>query len=173
MTGSKPAGKNEGTKMMKTVAKALVAGVVALGLASVPGSATADSAPAVATFAKYIADGDFPNFPWDMLGTVGGAVGNGTYNGEVLEFADDGSNQTIHALYHLHGSKHDFTADMHWVVSDSTGQAHGVGTVTSGWRKGASVIGFFQVNSPCPFATPGNSLGDVCMIGNLSVGESH
>jgi hypothetical protein len=113
------------------------------------------------TFTKWIAIA--PN----MVGVVGGDVGAGTYAGEILNKSTVGNITTLHALYHINGSIHIFTADLVITQDDVAGTAVITGLVTEGWLKGAPVTGKYTVMPVCPIATPGNSLGTMCFQGTL------
>jgi hypothetical protein len=89
----------------------------------------------VATFTKWLI-GQGP----EMAGTVGGAVGDGTYSGKVLDM-DPGPTTTIEARYSFHGSEHDFTALVH--VEQTGLEAVITGVVTDGWGKGRPVTGSY------------------------------
>jgi hypothetical protein len=95
------------------------------------------------TFTKWLTT--YPN----MVGVVGGAVGSGTFAGEILTYVDDGVVTKIEALYHMNGSKHSFTADVHVSESDATGMASLKGLVTKGWLQGSQVTGEFRTLSTC------------------------
>jgi hypothetical protein len=88
----------------------------------------------VATFNKWFTD--FPN----MVGVVGGSVGEGVYSGKVLEFTP-GPTIVIAAIYHFGGSKHDFTALVH--IEQTGVQAIISGVIIDGWHKGELVTGEF------------------------------
>src|SRR4029079_15052753 len=60
-----------------------------------------------ATFTKWMV-GEGPQ----MAGTVGGSVGDGTYNGKVLDMSV-GPTTPVEALYGFHGSEQEFTALVH------------------------------------------------------------
>lgn len=80
-----------------------------------------------------------------MAGVVGGAVGDGSYAGEVLKMTP-GTTTVIEALYHFKGSKHSFTALVH--VEQTGLKAVIVGVVTEGWLKGSQVKGeYTQIKS--------------------------
>jgi hypothetical protein len=126
-----------------------------------------------ATFTKWVTT--WPptqDEPANMVGVVGGAVGRGSYQGEVIS-ADPGDNiTTIHALYHINGRKQAFTADLIIRQDESAGRAAITGFVTEGsegWMKGASVTGKYKVLADCPIETPGNVFGTVCFKGVLHV----
>jgi hypothetical protein len=80
-----------------------------------------------------------------MAGVVGGAVGDGSYAGEILKYTE-GTTTVIEALYHFNGSKHSFTA---LVNVEQTGmKAVITGVVTEGWLKGSQVKGeYTQITS--------------------------
>src|SRR6476620_8680510 len=88
---------------------------------------------AAATFTKWLI-GEGP----DMAGTVGGAVGDGTYTGRVLEMAA-GPTTAIEARYRFSGSNRQFTALVH--VEQTGLDAVITGVVTEGWGKGHQVVG--------------------------------
>jgi hypothetical protein len=115
------------------------------------------------TFTKWVTN--YPN----MVGVVGGDVGAGTFAGEILSNVDVGTFTTIHALYHINGSRHSFTADNHVTQNNVTGMAVITGLVTEGWLKGAPVTGEYKVWATCPIPTPGNSLGALCFQGTLHI----
>ncbi|HEY3288736.1 MAG TPA: hypothetical protein VGK87_01275 [Anaerolineae bacterium] len=96
-----------------------------------------------ATFTKWLTT--YPN----MVGIVGGDVGNGSFKGEILSYNDDGTTTLIHALYHMYGSVHSFSADVHVTESDANGAATLTGVVTEGWLAGAQVTGAFQTLKSC------------------------
>jgi hypothetical protein len=105
----------------------------------------------------------------NMVGVVGGDVGNGRYTGEVLSVNSVGNITSIHALYHFNGSKHAFTAELNVTQDESAGTATITGDVTDGWLKGASVTGEYTVLAVCPIETPDNAQGTVCYQGALHV----
>jgi hypothetical protein len=122
------------------------------------------------TFTKWVtttppAEGVLAN----MVGVVGGAVGPGTYTGEVVSLNTVGNITSIEALYHFNGSKHSFTADLKITQDDLAGRATITGRVTEGWLKGASVTGEYNVLAVCPIDTPDNAYGTVCFQGALHV----
>ena len=110
-----------------------------------------------------------PGFVANMVGVVGGAVGHGTYTGEVLSLNTVGNMTRIHALYHFNGGKHGFTADLNVTQDESASTATITGHVTEGWLKGASVTGEYNVLAVCPIETPDNAYGTVCFQGVLHV----
>lgn len=86
-----------------------------------------------ATFTKWMI-GEGP----DMAGVVGGAVGEGTYAGKVLDFTP-GPTTVIEATYQFKGSERQFTALVH--VEQTGLQAAITGVVTDGSGKGNPVKG--------------------------------
>lgn len=105
----------------------------------------------------------------NMVGVAGGAVGHGTYTGEVLSMNTMGNITSIHALYHFNGGKHGFTADLNVTQDESAGTATITGSVTKGWLKGASVTGEYTVLAVCPIETSNNAQGTVCYQGTLHI----
>jgi hypothetical protein len=80
-----------------------------------------------------------------MAGVVGGAVGDGSYAGEILKYTE-GPTTVIEALYHFNGSKHSFAALVH--VEQTGLNAVISGVVTEGWLKGNQVKGAYtQITS--------------------------
>jgi hypothetical protein len=113
------------------------------------------------TFTKWITT--FPN----MAGVVGGAVGHGTFKGEILKIGTVGDITSIEALYHVNGRKHSFTAHVYVTQDNAINMAVIIGSVTEGWQKGAPVIGEYKVWATCPIPS-GNS---PCFQGTLHVLE--
>jgi hypothetical protein len=92
------------------------------------------------TFTKWITTA--PN----MAGVVGGAVGEGSYTGEILKYTS-GAVEVIESLYKFNGAKHTFTALVH--VEQKGLKAVIIGVVIEGWRKGNQVRGeYTQITSP-------------------------
>jgi len=104
-----------------------------------------------------------------MKGIVGADSGPGTYSGEVLSRVDDGTTTTIHALYHVIGKQHSFTADLTVTESNATHTASLSGVVSEGWLIGNHVSGSYVTLSSCDIATPGNIFGATCFKGALHV----
>ncbi len=98
--------------------------------------ATTSAGAGVATFTKWLV-GEGP----EMAGTVGGAVGAGTYSGKVLDM-NPGPTTTVEARYGFHGSEHDFTALVH--VEQTGLHAVITGVVIDGWGKGRPVAGSYD-----------------------------
>jgi hypothetical protein len=105
-----------------------------------PASVFAGGAVEKSTFTKWVTTAPV------MAGVVGGAVGDGSYAGEILKYTP-GTTTVIEALYHFKGSKHSFTA---LVNVEQTGlKAVITGVVTDGWLKGSQVKGeYTQITSP-------------------------
>ena len=170
--------KNEGTKTFMTKFQPFKAWSILLGLvlvATTAGAALASSSNAKghtfdSTFTKWVTTSPpAPGVMANMVGVVGGDVGLGTYTGEVLSVNTVGNITSIHALYHLHGGKHAFTADLNVTQDESAGTATITGSVTDGWLKGASVTGEYNVLAVCPMDTPDNAYGTVCFQGALHI----
>lgn len=122
------------------------------------------------TFTKWvITSPPAPGVLANMVGLVGGDVGPGTYEGEVISMNTVGNITSIEALYHFNGSKHSFTAELNVTQDDSEGTATITGRVTEGWLKGASVTGEYTVLAVCPLETPDNAYGTLCFQGTIHV----
>lgn len=113
------------------------------------------------TFTKWI------TIPPEMVGVVGGAVGPGTFQGQILDLKVDGSMEYVEAAYHVNGGKHHFTAHIYATQDDSVGAGVIIGSITEGWLKGASLYGEYDVYAECPIDTPGNGMGTLCFQGVL------
>jgi hypothetical protein len=153
---------------------AVVAGIAALTLSSTssPAPVSAAGGTNVATFTKWVTDTDFPAFPWDMQGVVGGDVGNGTFTGEVVSrdpTVANGQITKIVANYHFHGSAHSLTALLDVTQNNETGKAVLKGVVTDGWSDGSLVHGEYETMAVCPISTPGNIFGTTCFQGTLRI----
>lgn len=177
MTGS----KNESTKTVTAKIQRSKGWNILLGLvlvATTSGAALAYNSSAKgrtfdATFTKWVTTsvpdtGVIAN----MVGIVGGDVGPGTYQGEVISMNTRGNTTSIEALYHFNGSKYAFTAGLNITQNESTGRATITGRVTEGWLKGASVTGEYNVLAVCPIKTPENAYGTVCFQGTLHLHAS-
>ena len=110
------------------------------------------------TFTKWITS--WPN----MAGVVGGAVGDGEFVGEVIDYAP-GPTTLITAIYHFGGSRHDFTARMH--VEQTGLHAVLVGVVIDGWGKGKLVTGAYD-----QITCDHGGLTTDCFQGYLDVGKN-
>ena len=86
-----------------------------------------------ATFTKWMV-GEGPG----MAGIVGGAAGEGTYAGKVLDL-EPGDTTVVTAIYQFNGSQRPFTALVH--VEQTGLEAVITGVVTDGWGKGSLVKG--------------------------------
>jgi hypothetical protein len=86
-----------------------------------------------ATFTKWMI-GEGPG----MAGVVGGAAGEGAYEGKVLDYIP-GPTMVIEARYQFNGSTRPFTALVH--VEQTGLKAAITGVVTEGWGKGGLVTG--------------------------------
>ncbi len=109
------------------------------------------------TFTKWVTTR--PN----MVGVVGGDVGNGTYAGEILtqdRTLNNGKLSLTTADYHFNGSKHTSNVRVTLYAWDNQFAVIN-GAVTSGWGEGAIVYGMFWVIQ-CPQAATG-----VCFQGTL------
>lgn len=87
-----------------------------------------------ATFTKWLV-GEGP----EMVGIAGGAVGEGTYSGRVLDMVEGDPTTIVRAIYRFTGPEHDFTVLMYVEQTGLTAALSGV--VTDGWRKGSLVRG--------------------------------
>lgn len=105
---------------------------LSLGAGVVSAADGRDHRNAENTFTKWIAG--FPN----MVGVVGGDVGDGTYSGTVLSLVDTATTRTINAIYRFTGSEHAFKALVHVVANGRTVGSTAVltGVVTDGWLAG-------------------------------------
>lgn len=114
------------------------------------------------TFTKWITA-----YP-DMVGVGGGDIGPATFTGEIHSMNDTGDITYVEATYHLKGSKHSFTANVHVTQNDVVGTGSMTGEITDGWLKGGSLIGEYNVYPVCPLPeTPGNGMGTLCFQGVL------
>jgi hypothetical protein len=170
--------KNETTKIVATKIQSFKGWSILLGLVLVTttaGAALARNSDARghtfdSTFTKWVTTSPpAPGVVANMMGVVGGDVGPGTYEGEVLSLNTVGNITSIEALYHFNGSKHAFTAELNVTQDESAGTATITGHVTEGWLKGASVTGEYNVLALCPLETPDNAYGTVCFQGALHV----
>lgn len=106
--------------------------VMVLAAIAVPANVAASPAAEKSTFTKWIVTSP------DMEGIVGGAVGEGSFSGEILKFTP-GTTTMIEALYHFAGSAHTFSALLH--IEQTGLNAVLIGVVTDGWLKGHHVVG--------------------------------
>ena len=149
------------------LAVALVATIAGAALAS---NSNAKGRTFDSTFTKWVTTSPpAPEVIANMAGVVDGAVGPGTYQGEIISMNPVGNITTIEALYHFNGSKHAFTAELTVTQDESAGTATISGYVTEGWLKGASVTGEYNVLADCPIDTPDNAFGTLCFQGTLHV----
>jgi hypothetical protein len=160
--------------MTAIIALALIASAAAPALSLRPGVVSAQTDGRVkVTFTKWVIGdvlaGDTATDKADMVGVVGGKVGPGFFFGEILSLADNGTTTSIHALYHLNGSRRMLVADVNIAQSDSTGIAAITGAVTGGPLDGAKVVGEYRTLSPCTMPTPGSIYGNVCFQGSLTI----
>jgi hypothetical protein len=116
-----------GTKLLRYLLMLLALS----GLLS-PVAAVASGTVEQNTFTKWIVTS--PN----MEGVVGGAVGEGSFAGEILKYTP-GTTTMIEALYHFKGSIHSFSALLH--IEQTGLKAVIMGMVTEGWLKGSVVAG--------------------------------
>ena len=158
-------------KSLKSVLVAAFAVLLILAPAQLaladPGGETGHSFDS--TFTKWVTSPGTPPVLLNMVGVVGGDVGEGTFTGEVLSDSSVGDIETIVPLYHFNGSHHSFTALLTVTLDNSVGTATITGQVTEGWLKGAAVTGEFTTMAVCPIATPGNMFGTLCWQGALHV----
>ena len=135
-------------RMLKLSVLVLVLLVVSLAVVTAGAQDAAGDAddPGVVTFTKWIT-----TFP-DMEGVVGGAVGDGAYVGEILDFVPGDDLTTIEAIYHINGGTYAFTT--HMFVWQNEEMQNGVirGVVTDGWMQGSFVQGTYTFAS-CPDQT--------------------
>ena len=89
-----------------------------------------------ATFTKWMV-GEGPG----MAGVVGGAAGEGSYVGKVLDY-QPGPTTVIAAIYQFEGSRRPFTALVHVEQTGLHGAVSGV--VIDGWGKGNLVTGGYE-----------------------------
>jgi len=159
--------------LQATFGLALAAGIAAMAISMAPDVVSAQNdgkSKADVTFTKWVTDTNFPAFPWDMQGVVGGDAGPGTFTGEVVNQVTQGTTTVIHALYHFNGQTHSFTADLFITKDETTG--HGevtLGVVTNGWLMGSKVTGGWDTLATCDIATPGNIFGATCFKGTLEI----
>ncbi len=102
--------------------------------------------------------------PPNMVGVVGGDVGNGTLAVEILgaEPFANGKIVKLTADHHVNGSAHSSNVRLTaWMFDNQFGIIYG--SVTSGWRQGGTVHGTFKVIQ-CTQAADG-----ICFQGNYYI----
>ena len=129
------------------LALVVAAGIAAGALRSPPVRPPGGSAIAQNTFTKWATgSGDAPVLA-NMAGVVGGAVGDGTFAGEVLARTPNATGAVLDAFYHFTGSGHAFTALVHVVQTGL--EAEITGRITDGWLYGSDVAGAYT-QTTCP-----------------------
>jgi hypothetical protein len=129
------------------------------------GEATENRRGLEVVFTKWLTD--WPN----MAGLVSGDAGGGLYAGEILAYDHTEALDRIEALYHIRGSRRQFTARVTVVQNNNNGIARIRGVVISGAFTGQRVRGDYQVIAPCPIInTQPGALPDVCFQGTLTIG---
>jgi len=134
---------------------------VAQGRIALPGTESASVHTYDVTFTKWITEAP------QMAGVVGGAVGDGTFEGQIQDMKVEGSMQYVEAIYHVNGSKQSFTAHIRAMQDNTLGSGVIIDSVTDGWLKGATLYGNYDVLTKCSIETPGNSLEELCFQGVL------
>jgi hypothetical protein len=143
-------------------AVALLTLALVLSPAVVSAAGGTDSRNAENTFTKWITDFNAGT----MAGVVGGAVGDGTYAGQILAFSGTGTAADpvmITADYHFAGARHSFTARVDIVQIGARASISGV--VTSGWLKGNVAEGEYAVT----FCDHDLITHDQCFQGTLDI----
>jgi hypothetical protein len=110
---------------MKTINTLTFAALAATLLFQTPIARADNNGAATINFTKWaIGPSSRPGVLADMAGIIelGGDVGDGTFTGEVLVNEPTATGRHIVADYHLHGSKHSFTARVN-VVQTGAGPA--------------------------------------------------
>jgi hypothetical protein len=153
-------GRNHTETIRSIVRRRLLVSIatVALLLVSLGAGTASAGGGQHSTFTKWITS--WPN----MAGIVGGAVGDGEFVGEVIDYAP-GPTTLITAIYHFGGSRHDFTARMH--VEQTGLHAVLVGVVIDGWGKGKLVTGAYD-----QITCDHGGLTTDCFAGYLDVGKN-
>ena len=97
------------------------------------------------TFTKWITM--YPT----MEGIVGGAVGAGTFAGEIVSMtgSDDGKTAFVEAVYHINGSDRSFTANIKAVQDNGAGTGVITGEITDGWLEDKALSGEYTVIPEC------------------------
>jgi hypothetical protein len=145
---------------MKIIKNLTFAALAALAIALVvqtPSARADNHGAATINFIKWVtALNPRPGVLADMEGIivgadVGGDVGDGTFIGEILLNEPTATGRHIVADYHLHGSKHSFTARVNVLQTGVGRGAHAVitGVVTDGWLKDHAVDGEYTIIPPC------------------------
>lgn len=129
---------------------------LSLGAGAVSANGGRDHRGADATFTKWVTD--WPN----MAGVVGGAVGDGSFVGKVLDY-NPGPTTVIAATYQFSGSRHSFSALVH--VEQTGLNAMIIGVVTDGWGKGHLVNGQYT-----QITCDHGGLTTDCFRGSLDIG---
>ena len=116
------------------------------------------------TFTKWV------TVPPNMLGVVGGAVGDGKFSGEITGMSTAGNITTLTAHYHVKGSRHSFNADIQATQDNLAGTGVITGEIKDGWLQGNELTGKYNVVAECPIETlPENAYGTMCFQGVLHV----
>lgn len=102
-----------------------------------------------------------------MEGIVGGAVGAGTFAGEIVSMtgSDDGNTAFVEAVYHVNGSDRSFTANIKAVQDNGAGTGVITGEITDGWLEDKALSGEYTVIPEC-------NVGDysgMCFQGTLHI----
>ena len=138
---------------MKTINTLTFAALAATLLFQTPIARADNHGAATINFTKWVtALAPPPGVLANMAGVIGGGdVGDGTFTGEVLLNEPTATGRHIVADYHLHGSKHSFTARVNVVQTGAGPGAHAVitGVVTGGWLKDHAVNGEYTIIPPC------------------------
>jgi len=142
---------------MKTINTLTIAALAATLLFQTPIARADNNGAATINFTKWVTGtppgpGVLANMAGIIVGgDVGGDVGDGTFTGEVLLNEPTATGRHIVADYHLHGSKHSFTARVDVVQTGAGPGAHAVitGVVTDGWLKDHAVAGEYTIFPPC------------------------
>jgi hypothetical protein len=113
------------------------------------------------TFTKWITM--YPT----MKGIVGGAVGDGTFAGEIVSMtgSDDGKTTFVEAVYHINGSSRSFTANIRAVQDNGAGTGVITGKITEGWLEGKALSGEYTVIPECQVG----SYSGMCFQGTLHI----
>jgi hypothetical protein len=142
---------------MKIINTLTFAAFAATLMFQTPTARADNSGDATINFTKWaVGPSSLPGVLTDMAGIIfggerGGDVGDGTFTGEVLVNEPTTTGRHLVADYHLHGSKHSFTARVNVVQTGVGRGAHAVitGVVTDGWLKDHEVNGEYTIFPPC------------------------